>query len=71
MAAEIATHFVHYGERIEGQTVATYPISPELSERARFRAGCLGPEWALIGVRGNDLSMLVAHIGGTRDYAPL
>lgn len=69
-ATEIATLLVHYGERIVNQMTTTYPISPELSERARFRAGCLELEWALIGVRGNDASMLVAHIGGARDYAP-
>jgi len=28
-------------------------------------------EWALIGVHERDLSMLVAHIGGARDYPPL
>jgi len=70
-ATEIATLLVHYGERIVDQMAATYPISPELSERARFRTGCLELEWALIGVRDNDTSMLVAHIGGARDYAPL
>ncbi len=70
-ATEIATLLVHYGERIVDQMTATYPISPELSERARFRAGCLELEWALIGVKENDTSMLVAHIGGARDYAPL
>ncbi|MDQ3444144.1 MAG: aminoglycoside phosphotransferase family protein [Chloroflexota bacterium] len=70
-ATEIATLLVHYGERIVDQMTATYPISVELSERARFRASCLELEWALISVRENDTSMLVAHIGGARDYAPL
>ncbi len=70
-ATEIATLLVQNGERLVDQVTATYPIAPDLSERARFRASCLELEWALIGVRENDLSMLVAHIGGTRDYAPL
>jgi aminoglycoside 2''-phosphotransferase len=53
------------------QMAASYPLPADLYERARFRAACLELEWALIGVRNNDMSMLVAHIGGARDYPPM
>jgi aminoglycoside 2''-phosphotransferase len=45
-------------------------ISPAL-DRARFRAGVLELEWALHGIRSNDASWWLAHIGGARDVMPL
>lgn len=67
-AIDIATLLVVYGERIVQQMRPAYPLSVDLLGRARFRAACLELEWALAGVRDHDLSMLVAHIGGARDY---
>ncbi len=60
-----------YGASLVELMFPVYPIDDATWERARFRAGCLELEWALIGVRDNDLSTVVAHIGGARDYAPL
>jgi aminoglycoside 2''-phosphotransferase len=45
-------------------------ITPAL-DRARFRAGALELEWALHGIRNNDASWWLAHIGGARDVMPL
>ncbi|MFL5655434.1 MAG: phosphotransferase family protein [Ktedonobacteraceae bacterium] len=40
-------------------------------DRARFRAGALELEWALHGIRTDDASWWLAHIGGARDVMPL
>jgi aminoglycoside 2''-phosphotransferase len=70
-AVDIATLLAHYGGRLVDDMRATYPFDDATWERACFRAGCLELEWALIGLERNDLSMLVAHIGGARDYLPM
>jgi len=48
----------------------SHAIQPAL-DRARFRAGALELEWALHGIRSNDASWWLAHIGGARDVMPL
>jgi hypothetical protein len=66
----IATLLVLYGERFVNFMEPEYHFSADLIDRARFRAACLELEWALIGLRHNDPSMLVAHIATARDYPP-
>jgi aminoglycoside 2''-phosphotransferase len=70
-ADDIGALLAHYGAGLIDMVRPAYPIDDAIWARARFRAGCLELEWALIGVREHDLSMLVAHIGGARDYPPL
>lgn len=70
-AIDIATLLAHYGERIVNRLAPAYHLLPDIMARAVFRASALELEWALIGVRENDPSMLVAHIGTARDYPPL
>jgi aminoglycoside 2''-phosphotransferase len=70
-ADDIGALLAHYGAALVELMRPVYPIDEATWARARFRAGCLELEWALIGVRESDLSMLVAHIGGARDYPPL
>ena len=70
-AVDIATLLAHYGGRLVDELRSTYPFDEATAERARFRAAALELEWALIGLEHNDLSMLVAHIGGARDYPPV
>jgi aminoglycoside 2''-phosphotransferase len=54
------------------QRMAQYsPAIPALLDRARFRAGALELEWALHGIRSNDPTWWLAHIGGARDVMPL
>lgn len=59
-----------YGERIVRQMAATYPMSVALLDRARFFAGALELEWAVAGIRENDASMLLVHLGRARDLQP-
>jgi aminoglycoside 2''-phosphotransferase len=66
----IATLLVHYGERFVSLMEPGYHFSPDLIDRTRFRAAWLELEWAQIGLRHNDPSMLVAHIATARDYPP-
>jgi aminoglycoside 2''-phosphotransferase len=70
-ADDIGALLAHYGAALVDLMGPAYPIDDAMWARARFRAGCLELEWALIGVREQDFSMLVAHIGGARDYPPL
>ncbi|HYI23783.1 MAG TPA: phosphotransferase [Thermomicrobiales bacterium] len=70
-ADDIGALLAHLGSDLVGHMRPVLPIDAATWARARFRAGCLELEWALIGIRENDLSMLVAHLGGARDYQPL
>jgi aminoglycoside 2''-phosphotransferase len=70
-AVDVAILLTYYGERLLGAVWRVYRPGPALMERARFRAAILELEWALIGLEHNDPSMLVAHIGGARDYPPV
>jgi aminoglycoside 2''-phosphotransferase len=70
-AIEFSTLLSCYGGRVVHELGHAYPLTLELLERARFLAGTLELQWALAGLRNNDLSLLVAHIGGARDYPPM
>jgi aminoglycoside 2''-phosphotransferase len=48
-----------------------YPEIAHTLDRARFQAGTLEIQWAINGLRSNDLSWLVCHIGRARDMLPL
>jgi aminoglycoside 2''-phosphotransferase len=60
-----------YGESFVRRMNATYPLEQATLDRARFLAGSLELEWALIGVQDKDPSMLLVHIGRARDSQPL
>lgn len=60
-----------YGESFVRRMHAVYPIEQATVDRARFLAGALELEWALIGVQDKDPSMLLVHIGRARDSQPL
>ncbi len=51
-----------YGEGFVRRMHQTYPILTTI-DRARFYAGALELEWALGGVRSQDLSLLLVHLG--------
>jgi hypothetical protein len=41
-------------------------------DRARFRAGVVWLQWALMGVQHKDTELLLAHIGSSaRDIKPI
>ena len=60
-----------YGESFVRRMHATYPLDQATLDRARFLAGALELEWALIGVQEKDPSMLLVHIGRARDCQAL
>jgi len=70
-ATDIATLLACYGERLVREMAPAIALDPALMERARFWAGTMELQWALAGIRHNDHSLLVAHIGGARDYPPM
>ena len=44
----------------------------ELQEIARFRAGVVWLQWALMGIQHQDTELLLAHIGSSaRDIKPI
>lgn len=59
-----------YGEHFVGRMHRTYPISQETMDRVRFLAGAIELEWALYGVQAKDLSLLLVHLGRSRDSLP-
>jgi hypothetical protein len=48
-----------------------YPILPDLINRARFWVGTLELQWALAGMKYNNTSLLLAHIGLAKDVQPV
>jgi aminoglycoside 2''-phosphotransferase len=70
-AVDIGLLLNTYGESVVRQMAETYPMSVELLDRARFFAGSLELEWALAGIRENDVSMLLVHLGRARDIQPI
>jgi aminoglycoside 2''-phosphotransferase len=60
-----------YGEQFVRRMHQFYPIPQATIDRARFLAGALELEWALIGIQSPDLSMLLVHLGRARDSLPL
>lgn len=59
-----------YGESFVQRMHAFYPFDQATLDRARFLAGALELEWALIGVQDKDPSMLLVHLGRARDSLP-
>lgn len=56
-----------YGESLLERMAPTYAPDGETLERARFYAGAIELEWALLGIEKNDLEMLLVHLGRARD----
>lgn len=52
-----------WGERWANGLVRRYPQLADLADRARFIAGALPVEWAVIGLEQDQPDMLVAHLG--------
>jgi aminoglycoside 2''-phosphotransferase len=70
-ACDIATQLGNYGENIVRRMEIDYPMLPNVIDRARFWAGTIELQWALIGVKYNDVSLSLAHIGLARDIRPV
>ncbi len=59
-----------YGESFVRRMHTFYPFDQATLDRARFLAGAVELEWALIGVQNKDPSMLLVHLGRARDSLP-
>ncbi len=70
-AADFALLINAYGESFLRRMGHFYPAIADALDRARFMAGAIELEWALNGLRSNDLSWLLCHIGRARDSMPI
>jgi aminoglycoside 2''-phosphotransferase len=59
-----------YGESFVRRMRPHYPLDRETLERARFLAGAIELEWALNGLRSDDRSWFLVHLGRARDVLP-
>jgi aminoglycoside 2''-phosphotransferase len=70
-ATDFACLIDNYGESFVRRMVRHYPALTELIDRARFWAGTLELQWALNGLRSDDLSWRTVHIGRAHDEMPI
>lgn len=71
-AIDFACLLDNYGESVIKRMDRYYPGLETLIDQARFRAGTVWLQWALIGVQQQDTELLLAHIGSSaRDIQPL
>jgi aminoglycoside 2''-phosphotransferase len=68
-ATDFSLLLYNYGENLVQEMAHVYPLNDDLMRRSRFRARALELEWALSGLRIDDKSLLVAHIGSARGFA--
>jgi aminoglycoside 2''-phosphotransferase len=64
-AIDLAALLDNYGEAVLKRMSKYYSGVEELIDRARFRAGIVWLQWALMGIQNNDLELLLAHIGNS------
>ncbi len=62
-ACDIAVQLSNYGESIVRCMQSNYPLLNNVIERARFWAGTFELQWALAGIKYNNISLSLAHIG--------
>jgi aminoglycoside phosphotransferase (APT) family kinase protein len=70
-ASDFGLIITMFGESFRRRMAKFYPEIANAADRARFRAGALELEWALAGLRSNDVSWLLCHIGRARDVMPI
>jgi aminoglycoside 2''-phosphotransferase len=70
-ASDFALIINTYGESFLRRMSRHDPAIRDALDRARFLAGALELFWALEGVRANDPSWLLVHIGRARDVLPI
>lgn len=70
-ACDIATQLSNYGENIVQLMESDYPLLSNVINRSRFWVGTLELQWSLIGVKYNDVSLSLAHIGLPREVQPI
>jgi aminoglycoside 2''-phosphotransferase len=71
-AIDLASLLDNHGEGVLKQMSKYYSGVEGLIDRARFRAGVVWLQWALMGVQHKDTELLLAHIGSSaRDIQPI
>lgn len=70
-ACDIAVQLGNYGESIVRRMESGYPMLPDVIDRARFWVGTLELQWALAGIKFNQTSLSLAHIGLAREVQPV
>ncbi|NMG07468.1 hypothetical protein DP117_11480 [Brasilonema sp. UFV-L1] len=70
-ACDIAVLLGNYGENIVQRMQSDYPMLPDVINRARFWVGTLELQWAYCGMKYNNTSLLLAHIGLAKDVQPV
>ncbi|GET37686.1 phosphotransferase family protein [Microseira wollei] len=71
-AIDFASLLDNYGEPVVKRMDRYYSDLERLIDQARFRAGTVWLQWALMGVQQQDTELLLAHIGSSaRDIQPL
>lgn len=66
-ACDIAIQLSNYGDNIVQPMIAKNPDWLDSIDRARFLAATLELQWTTTGIEQNDMSLLLAHIGGNRE----
>ncbi|MFH7030329.1 MAG: phosphotransferase [Heteroscytonema crispum UTEX LB 1556] len=70
-ACDIAVQLGNYGEGIVKRMESDYQILAKHIDRARFWVGTLELQWANAGLKYNDISLSLAHIGLAKDVQPI
>ncbi len=71
-AIDLAALLDNHGEAVLKRMSKYYSGVEALIEQARFRAGVVWLQWALIGMQNKDVELLLAHIGSSaRDIQPI
>lgn len=71
-AIDLASLLDNYGEAVLKRLSKCYSGVEKLIDQARFRAGIVWLQWALMGVQHHDTELLLAHIGNSaRDILPI
>jgi aminoglycoside 2''-phosphotransferase len=70
-ANDIALLINGLGESFVRRMIGFYPEIQAMLDRARFMAGALELEWILGGLRSQDNSWFVVHLGRARDVLPI
>lgn len=70
-ACDIAVLLGNYGETIVQRMQSNYPMLQDVIDRARFWAGTVELQWAVSGVKYNNISLSLAHIGLAREVLPV
>lgn len=71
-AIDLAALLDNHGEAVLKRMSKYYSGVEALIDQARFRAGIVWLQWALMGVQNKDTEILLAHIGSSaRDIQPI